>query len=103
MDVKLAYVTVGNREEAERIAEAVVTEKLAACANILSGVRSVFEWQGRICREDETLLLLKTVAEQSEKLVVRIKEMHSYECPCIVFLSLEGGNPDFLDWVRNSL
>ncbi|QHI69073.1 divalent-cation tolerance protein CutA [Tichowtungia aerotolerans] len=103
MDIKLAYVTVGSREEAERIAEAVVTEKLAACANILSGVRSVFEWQGSICREDETLLLLKTVAEQSEKLVVRIKEMHSYECPCIVFLSLEGGNPDFLDWIRNSL
>ena len=103
MDIKLAYVTAGSREEAVAIAEAVVAEKLAACANLLPSVYSVFEWEGRVCREEETLLILKTTAEQTDALTVRIKELHSYDCPCIVFLPIEGGNSDFLNWVVRSV
>lgn len=103
MSIKLAYVTVGSREEAETIAEAVVAEKLAACANLLPGIHSVFEWEGKVCREEEALLILKTAAEKTGALTKRIKELHSYDCPCIVFLPIESGNSDFLNWVSCSV
>lgn len=99
MKTKLIYVTAAGRAEAEKIAETVVTERLAACANILDGVTSVFHWDGKICRENETVLILKTTEEKAEVLTARIKELHSYECPCIVILPIEGGNPAFLDWI----
>lgn len=100
MKTKLIYVTAAGRADAEKIAEAVVTERLAACANILDGVTSVFHWDGKLCRENETVLILKTTEEKAEVLTARIKELHSYECPCIVMLPIEGGNPAFLEWVR---
>jgi len=101
MDIKLIYVTTASKDEAEKIAETVVAERLAACANILDGVTSVFHWEGKLCRENETVLILKTVGERTEALIARIKELHSYECPCIVVLPIEGGNPGFLSWVQN--
>ena len=100
MNAKLVYVTAPNREEAIRIAEAVVTERLAACANILDGVTSVFHWDGKLCREAEAGLIFKTTEEKTEMLNERIKELHSYDCPWIVTLPIEGGNPAFLEWVR---
>jgi periplasmic divalent cation tolerance protein len=103
MSIQFAYVTTGSREEAEMIAEAVVTEKLAACANIVPGIRSVFEWNGKLCREEETVVVLKTVAEKKEELTARICKLHSCDCPCVVFLPIEGGNPGFLRWVAESV
>lgn len=99
MKTKLIYVTAAGRAEAEKIAETVVTERLAACANILDGITSIFHWNGTLCRENETVLILKTMEEKTDALAARIKELHSYECPCIVILPIEGGNPAFLDWI----
>ena len=99
MNVKLIYITAPNRAEAEKIAEAVVPERMAACANILDGVTSLFEWDGRLCREQEAVLILKTTAEKTGALTARIKELHSYDCPCIVCLPVDSGNPDFLKWI----
>jgi periplasmic divalent cation tolerance protein len=101
MKTKLIYVTAPSREEAEKIAEAVVTERLAACANILDGVTSLFHWEGKLCRENEAVLILKTTEEKTDALTARIKELHSYECPCIVVLPIEGGNPAFLEWLHS--
>jgi periplasmic divalent cation tolerance protein len=103
MNPKLIYVTASNRAEAEKIAEAVVTERLAACANILDGITSIFHWEGKLCRENEAVLILKTVEEKTDALTVRIKELHSYECPCIVILPIEGGNPAFLEWIASEV
>ena len=100
MSVKLIYVTAPSREEAEKIAETVVTERLAACANILDGVLSVFHWKGQLCREHEAVLILKTVDARTEELVARIKQLHSYECPCITVLPIENGNTAFLQWIK---
>jgi periplasmic divalent cation tolerance protein len=100
MKTKLIYVTTASRAEAEKIAEAVVTERLAACANILDGVTSIFHWEGKLCREDEAVLILKTTDEKTAALTARIKELHSYECPCVVVLPIEGGNPAFLEWIQ---
>jgi periplasmic divalent cation tolerance protein len=101
MKIKLIYVTTASSDEAVRIAEAVVTERLAACANILEGVSSIFHWNGKLCREKETVLILKTTEEKAESLTARIKELHSYECPCIVILPIEGGHEPFLKWVAS--
>lgn len=102
MKTKLIYVTAPSSEEAEKIAGAVVTERLAACANILPGVTSIFEWDEKLCRETEAVLILKTSAERVDELTERIQALHSYDCPCIVVLPIESGNPDFLDWIRRN-
>lgn len=93
------YVTTANREEAEKIAEAVVTKRLAACANIFDGITSIFQWEGKLCRENEVVMILKTTEEKTAALIAQILELHSYECPCIVVLPIEGGNPAFLEWM----
>lgn len=102
MSSKLIYMTAPSRAEAEHIAEKVVTERLAACANIFDGVLSFFHWDGKLCREQEAVLILKTTEGNVAALTKRIQELHSYECPCVVALPIEGGNPDFLKWVVNS-
>jgi periplasmic divalent cation tolerance protein len=98
----LIYITAPDRAEAEKIAETVVTEHLAACATVLDGVRSFFHWKGKLCREEETVVILKTIEARSAELTARIKELHSYECPCIAALPIEGGNKEFLDWIEES-
>ncbi len=103
MSVQLVYVTAPSRPEAEQIAETVVTEKLAACANIFDGVTSIFHWEGKLCRESEAVLILKTTEERVEALTERIKQLHSYDCPCIVALPIEVGNSDFLNWIAKAV
>ncbi len=98
-DPVLVYITTPDRNEAARIAETVVAEKLAACANFFDGVSSVFRWNGKICHEQECVLILKTTARKSETLTNRICSLHSYECPCVVTLPITGGHRPFLDWV----
>ena len=102
MNAKLIYVTAPSLADAEQIAETVVKEKLAACANFFDGVHSIFEWDEKLCREDEAVLILKTTAERVAKLTDRIKKLHPYDCPCIVSLPIENGNPAFLDWISSS-
>jgi len=102
MSVKFIYVTTPSKEEAEHIAKTVVTEKLAACANIFDGVTSIFHWESKLCRESEAVLILKTTDEKVATLTERIKQLHSYDCPCIVALPIEGGNPNFLGWIAKN-
>lgn len=98
-DPTLVYVTAPDRDEAGRIAAAVIEERLAACANLLDNVSSIFRWNGEICREQECVLILKTTKKQTEALTDRIRIMHPYECPCIVTLPITGGHRPFLDWI----
>ncbi len=99
---RLIYATAPSHEEAGRIAETVVREQLAACANLFDGVTSIFRWDGKLCRESETVLILKTTAERVDELTERIQQLHSYDCPCVVSLPIETGNPDFLRWISTS-
>jgi periplasmic divalent cation tolerance protein len=93
------YVTASSRDEARKIARHAVEERLAACANILPGITSVYWWEGKIQEDSEVSLILKTRRDLVDPLVARIKELHSYTCPCVVALPLSGGNPAFLDWI----
>ena len=98
---RLVYITAKDKEEANRIGQALVGEKLAACVNI-HPIRSIFRWQGEISQEDEVAILAKTRAELVDEVMSRVKELHSYEVPCIIVLPLEKGNPDFLEWISQS-
>ncbi len=102
MEKKLIYVTASDRAEAEKIATAVVEERLAACANIFDGVTSVFHWEEKLCTAQEAVLILKTTESCADALTARIKELHSYDCPCITVLPIQGGNADFLNWIEQN-
>lgn len=98
-DAIFAYVTTSSEEEAFTIADALVEERLIACANVIGGMRSVYRWQGKVERGQETVLILKTRAALLSQVVQRVKALHSYDCPCVVSWPITGGNADFLSWI----
>lgn len=97
--VRLVYMTVGSEKEAVALGRAVVQERLAACANVIPRMTSIYEWQGELHEDAECLVLMKTSAEGVGALRERLVELHSYECPCVVDFELEGGHSAFLKWV----
>jgi periplasmic divalent cation tolerance protein len=99
MSHRLIYVTTANRDEAVAIGRALVGERLAACANVIDGLTSIFRWQEAVQEDGETALILKTRADLVGPLTERVKTLHSYECPCVVALPIDAGNPAFLDWI----
>jgi periplasmic divalent cation tolerance protein len=99
---RLALTTAANREDAERIAHALVEERLAACVNIATGVRSVYRWQGAVETADEVLLLIKTNVQNIDRLRIRLHELHSYELPEFVVLEISAGSPAYLEWIAAS-
>lgn len=99
--VMMAYVTAPNRDEALKLAATLVEERLAACANVIDGVTSLYWWQGAVQHEPEASLILKTRADLVEALKRRVCELHSYTVPCVVAWPIAAGNETFLDWVRS--
>jgi periplasmic divalent cation tolerance protein len=100
MDASWIYVTAKSGEEAESIARALVEQRLVACANVLGEIGSIYRWDGEIRSESEVAFIVKTRASLVEQVVARITEMHSYSCPCVVALPIEGGNLDYLEWIQ---
>jgi len=99
----LVLTTVRSRAEAKRIAGRIVGEKLAACANVLPSADSTFWWRGRIERASEALLLAKTSSEKLNRLMARVKELHSYEVPEVIALPIGRGLPEYMKWLKGSL
>ena len=95
----LIYMTAPNDAEAGAMARVLVEERLAACVNIMGGMRSVYRWQGEIQEDNEIVLIAKTRGDLVTALTEKIKEIHSYDCPCVVSLPIDGGNREFLDWI----
>jgi len=93
------YIVAADMAEAERIAEALVDERLAACVNILGGVRSVYRWQGAVERADEIALIAKTTQALFEPLATRVRALHSYKTPAIVAWRIVAGDAAYLDWI----
>lgn len=96
------FITVPTREEAARIAEALVSEKLVACVNQIEGISSIFWWEGKIQRETEVLLMAKTASKCVVPVIKRVKELHSYTTPEVIVLPIRDGNPDYLKWIDES-
>jgi periplasmic divalent cation tolerance protein len=99
MSASWLYLTAAGRDEAETIARTLVEERLAACANVLGGIHSFYWWKGKVHEEPEVAFVVKTRRELVEAVVARVKAMHSYSCPCVIALDIDGGNPDYLDWI----
>lgn len=97
------YMTMSSIEEAERIGRALVGEGLAACVNLLPGMRSIYRWRETIEEAGEVVCIAKTVAARFEALRLRVRELHAYETPCIVMLRLEAGDAGFLGWIADSV
>ena len=101
-DFQIVYVPCGTLEEARKIGRDLVEQRLAACANILPKMKSLYAWQGRLVEEDEILLLMKVRSEKLPSVRDRITALHSYECPCIVSWALQSGNTPYLQWLRDA-
>ena len=92
-------ITASSEEEAHKIADGLVTQRKAACVNIVPKVSSVFWWKGKMESEMESLLIIKTRASLLNDIVTLVKEMHSYEVPEVIAMPIIGGNQDYLEWI----
>jgi len=102
-DHLLVSITASSSEEAERIAEALVQERLAACVNIVPAITSIYRWQGGIHRDSEVLLIAKSHPELFGPLAARVKELHSYKVPEIIALPIIAGSKAYLSWIDESV
>lgn len=99
MDIRLIYITTGDRDEARIIGKELVSSRLAACVNIIDNMNSMYFWEGKIQDDKETILIAKTTGTRVPKLIEKVKSMHSYSCPCVLSLPVLDGNKQFLDWI----
>lgn len=98
-DTLVVLVTAPTAEKAAEIARALVEERLAACGNVVPGVRSIYEWEGKLCDDAEALLVLKVPAARLREVSERVVALHPYDVPEVVALRIEGGNQRYIDWI----
>ncbi len=101
--IRVILSTAPDEETAQRLARTLVEERLAACVNLMPGLSSVYRWEGKVESAGEVLLVMKTTAGQSGRLLERLKNLHPYEVPEGIVLNLEGGLGDYLAWIRESV
>ena len=101
MAALICFCTCPDAPTADRIATALVEERLAACVNVLPGLRSVYRWEGRVEAADEVLLLVKTMPGHYERLQARLLELHPYELPEVLAVEPAFGLPEYLRWVAD--
>ena len=102
MQAIIVYVTTKDTAEARAIGETLVKEKLAACANILDNMQSLYHWNGELACDSEAVLLLKSKENLADPIIERIKKLHSYECPCIICLPIINGHTEYLNWIAEN-
>ncbi len=104
-NLRLVYITTENKEEAKKIGGKLVEDHLAACVNIIDGMESMFWWKGNVEEGRETILIAKTTLRNISELTRRVKELHSYDCPCVITFSIneQEGNEEYLDWLENEV
>lgn len=97
----LIYATCPSVADAERIGGGLVERGLAACVNILPGMTAIYVWEGKLNRDSEAVLIVKTVARLSDRVIAEAKALHPYSNPALVVLPVLGGSADFLDWITD--
>lgn len=102
-DSSICYVTTPNEESAKKIARDVVTNKLAACVNIIPNIQSIYEWEGKINEDFEYLLMIKTTTENVENLTIFVRENHPYSVAEVISVKINSGNPPYLDWIAKTV
>ncbi len=99
----IIYITTSDRAEAQKIGETLIKKRLAACANVIENIHSIYWWKGKIERDDETLLLLKTKDDRIEDIINTVKQLHSYENPDITAIPLVKGSREYLRWIDDEV
>jgi periplasmic divalent cation tolerance protein len=99
MTHRLIYVTASSLDQAKSIGQKLVEERLVACVNILPHMTSIYRWQGKLEEAEEVVMIVKTTESLVERVISRVRELHSYECPCIVAVPIVAGDPAFLAWI----
>ena len=95
------YMTAGSIEEAKSIGQILVVQNLAACVNLLENMTSIYKWEEKLEESKEVTMIAKTRKTLIPKLIETVNSLHSYDCPCILELPIQGGNPDFLSWIKS--
>ena len=95
------YMTAGSIEEAKSIGQILVVQNLAACVNLLENMTSIYNWEDKMEESQEVIMIAKTRKTLMPKLIEKVNSLHSYDCPCILELPIQGGDPDFLSWIKS--
>jgi periplasmic divalent cation tolerance protein len=98
----IVYITAANLEEAQKIGKTLVEERLAACVNIFP-IQSIFRWNEKIDEANEFGMIVKTRSKKIKEIEQRVKELHSYEIPCVVSFRMDEGSDDYLEWIEESV
>jgi len=101
--VCMVFMTAPDQDTAVKLTRTVVGDGLAACGNLIDGVRSIYSWKGDVHDDAEVLVLFKTTSDQVDSLRRRLVELHPYECPEVLVVETDGGHPDYLEWVTESV
>ena len=101
MPTSLVYVTTADIAQARRIGRALIESRMAACVNILDGMKSIYWWGGEVEEADETVLIIKTRTALVDAVIERVEELHDARTPCVLEIAVPRGNRDFLDWIDN--
>lgn len=99
----LVYVTTSGVEEARSIAGALLVHRLIACANILPKMESVYRWEGKVMQDAEVVMLMKSMRSKVHAIDEKVHELHSYDLPCVVAMSLVEGSKAFMDWIETEV
>ncbi|MFC1698815.1 divalent-cation tolerance protein CutA [Candidatus Omnitrophota bacterium] len=98
--LNLVYITAKDKEEARKIGQVLVEERLVACVNIVEKINSMYWWEDQIQDDTEAALVAKTKEALVPEVIARVKSVHNYSCPCVISLPIQDGNKDFLDWIE---
>ena len=98
--ISMVYLTFGSREEAMQIGKRMLEERWVACWNLVETVTSLYRWNGEVQEDSEVIVIAKTALGRVSELMEHLRELHTYECPCILSWSVTEGNSPFLQWVR---
>ena len=102
-DHMAVFMTAANEEDAATIAKALVEEKLCACVNIIPKIRSIYRWEGKVCDDEEVMLIAKSASTLAPVIVERVKVLHSYDLPEIICIPIATGSGDYLNWIDQSV
>lgn len=102
-EIIVVFMTVPSLREGNRISRAVLTSRLAACVNVIPGIRSMYQWKGKIVQEKEAMLVLKTTRSRYRKLEQKIKQLHPYEVPEVIAIPLICGSSQYIEWVTKEV
>jgi periplasmic divalent cation tolerance protein len=97
----LIYATFPTAEAAESVGRELIEQRLAACVNVIAGMTSLYRWEGRIARDSEAVMIIKTRQGAADAVIAAVKERHSYTNPALLVVPVEGGSPDYIAWLLN--